>query len=133
MPDDPGPRCSDPDAHPADGNVRVAIANAIVHVLAEYTGRGATSSRTTLSGDWVFVTLADTLTKGERKLAEIGRPDFVLDGRKAFQNAMRGDISRKVEAITGRKVIAFLSDNHIDPDVGLEAMLLAPDSASRPT
>ena len=125
MPSDPAPP-SRPDTHPAEGNLRAAISSAVVRILAEYTGRGATSSRTTLSGDWVFVTLADTLTKGERKLAEIGHSDFVINSRKAFQNAMREDMSREVEALTGRKVIAFLSDNHIDPDVGLEAMMLAP-------
>jgi uncharacterized protein YbcI len=107
-------------------SIYTAISNAVVRVLADYTGRGPTRVRTILNGDWVFVTLADTLTKGERRLAEIGRADFVLDARKAFQGAMRDDISREIEAILGRKVIAFLSDNHIDPDIGLEAMMLAP-------
>jgi uncharacterized protein YbcI len=116
-----------PEDRPAEG-VHTAISNATVRVLADYTGRGPTRVRTILNGDWVFVTLADTLTKGERRLAEIGRADFVLDARKAFQGAMRHDLSREVEAILGRKVIAFLSDNHIDPDIGLEAMMLAPQA-----
>jgi uncharacterized protein YbcI len=108
------------------GDLRSAISDVTVRVLAEYTGRGPTRARTIMSGDWVFVTLEDTLTKGERKLTEIGRGDFVLEARKEFQNAMREDLSREVEELTGRKVIAFLSDNHLEPDIGLEAMMLAP-------
>ena len=116
---------SPPLDRPAE-NIHSAISNAVVRIVADYTGRGPTRARTILSGEWVFVTLADTLTKGERRLAEIGRADFVLDARKAFQNAMREDLSREIEEITGRQVVAFLSDNHIDPDVGLEAMMLGP-------
>jgi uncharacterized protein YbcI len=32
-----------------------------------------------------------------------------------------------VEEITGRKVLAFLSDNHIDPDVAVESFVLEPE------
>ena len=49
---------------------------------------------------------------------------------RTFQAAMRDELTREVEAITGRRVRAFLSDNHLDPDLGLEAMLLEPDHGS---
>jgi hypothetical protein len=32
-----------------------------------------------------------------------------------------------VERLAGRKVFAFLSDNHIDPDVAVESFVLAPE------
>ena len=96
----------------------------MIRVLAEYTGRGPTRARTIVSGDWVFVTIEDALTKGERKLAELGRTDFVMDSRRTFQAAMRDEISREVETLPRRNVRAFLSDNHLDPDLGLEALLL---------
>jgi uncharacterized protein YbcI len=112
------------DARPAGGHLHAAISNGVVRILAEYTGRGPTRARTIINGDWVFVTLEDALTKGERKLGEIGRADFVLESRKAFQNAMRSEITELVQQLTGRTVRAFMSDNHIDPDVGLEALML---------
>jgi uncharacterized protein YbcI len=112
---------------PTGGRLLAAISNAVIRVLADYTGRGPTRARTIVSGDWVFVTLQDALTKGERKLVEIGRGDAVLDTRKMFQNAMRDDLAREIELLTGRKVIAFMSDNHLDPDVGLEALMLEPE------
>lgn len=118
------------DAPPAGGDLLAAISNGVTRILAEYTGRGPTRARTIINGDWVFIALEDALTKGERKLGEIGRGDFVLESRKAFQNAMRDDITELVETLTGRRVVAFLSDNHIDPDVGLEALMLEPDGAA---
>jgi uncharacterized protein YbcI len=118
---------SPPKTDATGGHLHAAISKAVIRILAEYTGRGPERARTIINGDWIFVTLEDALTRGERKLAEIGRADFVIDARKAFQNAMRDDISHEIEALTGRKVIAFLSDNHLDPDLGLEAVLLSPE------
>jgi uncharacterized protein YbcI len=117
---------------PQGGQLHTAISNAVVRVVAEYTGRGPTRARTMLTGDWVFVSLEDTLTKGERKLAETGSADFVMDARRRFQSAMRPDLTGEVEALTGRRVIAFFSDNHLDPDMALEAMLLEPESSALP-
>jgi uncharacterized protein YbcI len=96
----------------------------VVRTTAEYTGRGPTRARTVMSGDWVFVTLSDTLTKGERRLAESGRREFVRETRHAYQQVMRADLVLEIERLTGRNVIAFLSDNHIDPDVAIEAFEL---------
>jgi uncharacterized protein YbcI len=39
---------------------------------------------------------------------------------------MRDSCSRKVERLTGRKVIGFMSDNHIDPDIAVEVFILEP-------
>jgi uncharacterized protein YbcI len=108
------------------GALHAAISDAVVRITADYTGRGPTRARTTINGEWIFVTLSDTLTKGERKLAASGRAQFVRDTRKAFQDAMREDFVAEIETLTGRSVTAFLSDNHIDPDVGIECFNLAP-------
>ncbi len=39
---------------------------------------------------------------------------------------MRADLVGAVEALTKRRVIAFMSDNHIDSDIATETFLLAP-------
>jgi uncharacterized protein YbcI len=108
-------------------SLHAAISDMVVRITAEYTGRGPTRARTTISDEWVFVTLSDTLTKGERTLASTGRTQFVRETRKAFQDAMRDQMSRELEALTGRRVIAFMSDNHIDPDLAIECFRLGPD------
>ena len=40
---------------------------------------------------------------------------------------MRNDCTRDIEELTGRKVVGFMSDNHIDPDLAVEVFVLAPD------
>jgi hypothetical protein len=46
--------------------------------------------------------------------------------RRRFQQAMREVMVAAVERILDRKVIAFLSDQHLDPDIALEMFVLAP-------
>jgi uncharacterized protein YbcI len=103
-------------------SLHAAISDMVVRVTADYTGRGATRARTTINGEWIFV----ILTKGERKLAANGREHFVRSARREFQDVMREDFTTEIEALTGRRVTAFLSDNHIDPDVAIECFQLAP-------
>ncbi len=119
---------SDP-THLQGGALQAAISNAVVSTISEFTGRGPTKVRTTLSGDWVFVTLEDSLTKGERKLAEIGREDSVTRTRHDYQVAMARDLSSLIAELTGREVLAFMSANHVDPDYAVEAFALAPAAA----
>lgn len=110
-----------------DGELAAAIANMTVHLLSEYTGRGPTRARTHLSGDLVAVVLQDNMTKGERSLVRDGEKDRVLETRQAYQRTMRDDLAGGVAELTGREVIAFMSANHIDPDVAVEIFILAPD------
>jgi uncharacterized protein YbcI len=100
------------------------ISRAIVHLLAEYTGRGPTKARTTISGTLVACLVEDTLTKGERKLSANGHRDAVLTTRASYQQAMADEARAAVERITGRNVVAFMSSNHIDPDYGVEVFVL---------
>ena len=70
--------------------------------------------------------------KGERSLIRDGKADFVLETRRAYQLTMREDYTAGIEEITGRRVIAFLSANHIDPDIAIESFVLAPQDDGRP-
>jgi len=109
---------------PVGGSLSLAISNATVGILREYTGRGPTKARTSIRDNVVLVILEQTLTKGEQSLVQKGRSDKVLEIRHEFQNAMREEISAKIAELTGREVVAFLSANHIDPDIGAEIFVL---------
>jgi uncharacterized protein YbcI len=111
------------------GGISAAISNLTVHLLSEYTGRGPTKARTYYTGDLVAVVLQDTMTKGERSLVRDGELDRVLDTRQAYQRTMREDLVGGVAQLTGREVVAFMSSNHVDPDMGVEIFILAPDGA----
>jgi uncharacterized protein YbcI len=102
------------------------ISTAAVQVLHEYTGRGPTKAKTLINEDMVCILLADTLTKGERTLVEGGRVDRVLQLRREYQTLMRDDLVRIVERQLDRTVIAFMSENHIDPDLAAEVFVLEP-------
>lgn len=105
------------------------ISTAAVQLLHEYTGRGPTKAKTLINDDVVTVLLTDTLTKGERKLVDSGRADRVLQLRHDYQLAMREDLIAVVERQLDRKVLAFMSQNHIDPDLAVEVFVLQPDGA----
>lgn len=115
------------------GELAASISNAIVQVLNQYTGRGPTKARTYIYDDLISVVLRDTLTRGERSLVSDGRRDLVLHTRKAYQDAMGADLVAVVEGLSGRTVQAFLSDNHIDPDVAIESFVLEPAPHPRST
>ena len=110
------------------GSHGLAISNLVVRLLSEYTGRGPTKARTHFSDNLITVVVQDLLTKGERSLIRDGKADLVLETRRAYQLTMREDFTAGIEEITGRVVIAFLSANHLDPDIAIESFMLAPQN-----
>jgi uncharacterized protein YbcI len=115
------------------GEIAATISREAVQIIREYTGRGPNKARTVIDAELVAITFADTLTKGEAKLVDLGKGDHVRKTRREYQGAMRDDLVDTVEAATGRKVIAFLSDNHLDPDIGLEAFVLERENGALET
>jgi uncharacterized protein YbcI len=96
------------------------ISNAVVRLMREYTGRGPTQARTMITDELITVITKNVLTKAEECLHSRGESDTVRSMRRKFQETMREDLISAVESISGRKVIAFLSDNHMDPDIAVE-------------
>ena len=117
------------DDHPHNASPHAEISRSAVQLLREYTGRGPTKARTTIDHDSVMIVMGDTLTKSERRLAESGRAERVLDVRHDFQMMMQEELVALIERTLDRQVIAFMSDNHIDPDVAVEVFILDPASS----
>jgi uncharacterized protein YbcI len=117
--------------HETSHSQNAAISEAAVRILRDYTGRGPTKSRTVINDETVMILLGDTLTKGERKLVETGKGERVTRLRHDFQMVMREELIHAVEDALDRKVIAFMSDNHIDPDLAAEIFVLAPSDGAR--
>jgi len=110
------------------GELNAAISDSVVAAFAEYTGRGPTKARTSIRDDVVLCLLQHTLTKGEKSLVRDGRQDVVITMRRTYQETMREPLVAAVEQLTRRRVIAFLSDNHIDPDLATETFVLEPSA-----
>lgn len=111
---------------PNAGALLTAISNAVVRIVREYTGRGPTQARTSIRDDVVVVLMQETLLKAEHSLINDSKSSLVVEMRRSFQQTMREELSAAVEQLTGRKVIAFMSDSHLEPDYSIEVFVLAP-------
>jgi uncharacterized protein YbcI len=110
----------------ADGPMTAAISNSMVKLLHHYTGRGPTRARTTIGEDIIVCVMGATLTKGEQSLVQDGKAEVVLHGRRAFQDTIKPQAISAVQELSGRRVSAFMSNNHIDPDLAVEVFILEP-------
>jgi len=114
------------------GPLSASISNALVHLHREYLGRGPTKARTSIRDDTVVVVMSDMLTKAEHSLVADGKSEEVLQTRHSLQRTMRSDMVSAVENLTGRAVVAFMSTNHIDPDLACEILILEPETHPEP-
>ena len=110
------------------GTLNVQIANAAVQVYRAQTGRGPTKSRTYIENNLVVVELRETLTNGERNLVAAGQREVVRTMRRAYRALIHEQLVEAIEGLLDRKVLALLSDSHLDPDVAVEVFVLEPDS-----
>jgi uncharacterized protein YbcI len=62
----------------------------------------------------------------ERTLLDTGKVESVYQMRRSFQQAMEDEFRQVVEEATGRKVIAYMSSIHVDPDLAVELFMLEP-------
>jgi uncharacterized protein YbcI len=110
----------------SSGNLSREISRAMVALFKEYVGRGPTHARAYVHDDLVVVVLQDTMIQAEKTLAEEGEEDLVRGVRRVFQGKFRDDANSIIERLTGRKVLAFLSDHAIEEDVAAEVFVLVP-------
>jgi len=111
---------------PDVGRQAVQISNALTKNHREHFGRGAGSVKTIINRGFVISFLEEIYTPLERTMIEGGRRDLVHEARLAFQLMMQEKYVAIVEEATGRKVRAFMSQNHIDPDIAVEIFVLEP-------
>jgi uncharacterized protein YbcI len=109
------------------------ISRAMVALFKEATGRGPGRARTYIDEGIVVTVLHDTMTKAERTLKDENMEDHVRSLRRIFQGTFRDEAIATVERLTGRKVLAFLSDHAVEPDYAVEAFVLEPGLQNGPS
>jgi len=77
-----------------------------------------------MGADYIICFMEDIYTPVEKTLIEAGRFEAVQATRSAFQDTMRQRFSDAVEELSGRKVVGFLSQVHVDPDLSVETFIL---------
>jgi uncharacterized protein YbcI len=103
------------------------LSNAMVRIYKEQFGRGPTKARTGYAGPNTIVsTLEESMTAAERSMVRRGAYLRVTETRLWFQEATREEFMNTVEAITGRKVRAFMSGMDSYADVSVETFCLEP-------
>ena len=68
----------------------------------------------------------------EETLIREGNPEPVYQMRRSFQAAMEDEFRSVVEQATGRRVIAYMSQIHEDPDMAVEIFVLEPEAIESP-
>jgi uncharacterized protein YbcI len=101
-----------------------AITGELVGLHSEYYGKGPTKARSYMVNDTVVSILEGGFTTVEATLIAEGKSRAVHEVRRSFQSAMEGRFRAVVEDATGRKVIAYMSQIHTDPDLAVELFVL---------
>jgi uncharacterized protein YbcI len=108
-----------------------AAGTAITRLHRDRYGRGASTTRVVYQRNFLTVYLEDIYTQAERTLIDAGRHEAVKSTRQEFQMTMREPFTDAVEQATGRKVVAFMSQVHFDPDMAAEIFVLRPTKAEK--
>ena len=107
-----------------------AVTDAIVALHLSYHGRIPATAKTHLLGDDLLAcTLGGIYTDVEKTMIELQRTHEVHATRKAFQAATRAKYVNVIQRLSGRTVLAFISNYHVGPDLAVELFLLEPGPA----
>jgi uncharacterized protein YbcI len=114
------------DAQPRLGAELAEVTKGMVSLHRRFYGKGPTKAKTYVVNDTVICLLEGGFTTVERTLIAEHDVDAVLQVRRSFQAAMENHFTEVVEGALGRKVIAYMSQIHADPDLAVELFVLEP-------
>jgi len=104
-----------------------AVTGAMVALHERYHHRTPVTAKTLLLGDDLLIcVLGGVYTDVEKTMIELQRSTIVQETRSTFQVAMQRRFIDEVERITGRGVMAFISNHHVGPDIEVEVFMLTP-------
>jgi uncharacterized protein YbcI len=112
----------------------VAVTDAMVAMHERYHHRAPVTAKSLMLGDdLIACVLGGVYTDVEKTMIELQRTTIVQETRSAFQNAMQHKFISTVEALSGRAVLAFISNHHVGPDMEIELFLLNPQAGAAST
>lgn len=105
-----------------------AVTDAMVSLHEHYHHRAPVTAKTLLlGGDLLACLLGGVYTDVEKTMIELQRTTIVQETRSAFQEAMQHKFIAAVERLSGRGVLAFISNHHVGPDMEIELFMLKPE------
>jgi len=72
----------------------------------------------------VVVMRGSGFTALEQTIMDSGQPERVVGMREDFQRVMQDRYKATIKELTGRNVVAFLSQAHVDPDITMEIFFI---------
>ncbi len=116
---------SESEAQLGGGQLLAAISTNVVAILREHYGRGPMKAKTYALDDIIVVVMRGSgFTPLEQTIMDSGNPNRVVDMRHEFQHMMHQRFTETIERLTDRKVLAFLSQAHVDPDITIEIFFI---------
>jgi uncharacterized protein YbcI len=107
------------------GELLSAISTRIVAMLREHYGRGPMKAKTYALDDIIVCVLRGSgFTAIEKTMMDSGEPERVVAMREDFQRVMAARYKETIEQLTDRKVVAFISQAHVEPDITLEVFFV---------
>lgn len=106
------------------GELNAAVTREVVRIHTASLGRGPRKSFSFYNGNVIVSVLHEGLSRAERTLVDAGDAEAVRAMRKSLRMAISDELRESVEELTGREVVALLSDSHVDPDVAIEIFIL---------
>ncbi|HEX7278010.1 MAG TPA: Na-translocating system protein MpsC family protein [Solirubrobacterales bacterium] len=101
-----------------------AVTDAMVALHERYYHRVPVSAKTQMLGeDLLACVMGGVYTEVEKTMIELRRGPLVQETRSAFQRAMQQRFIDEVERLSGREVIAFISNSHVGPDMEIELFM----------
>ncbi len=115
----------DEDAPLSGGQLLAAISTSIVGMMHEHYGRGPMKAKTYALDDIIVVVMRGSgFTALEQTIMDSGEPDRVIAMREDFQRVMASRYKQAIKKLTGRNVVAFLSQAHVEPDITMEVFFI---------
>jgi uncharacterized protein YbcI len=102
------------------------VSSGLVQLHHRYYGKGPSKAKTYMVNDTLVSILEGGFTIVEKTLIDQGNAEAVHDTRLSFHRAMEDEFRGLVEKATGRRVIAYMSQIHHDPDLVVDLFVLEP-------
>jgi uncharacterized protein YbcI len=116
-------------AEPGSAEIAARISDEIAAIHRASYGEAVDSIQTHVHEDFVVCVIDVPLLTHERTLLGHERGgESIRVVRREFQEAIAPALAAAVERTTGRRVIGFLSETHLDPAFSVEFFRLAPAS-----
>jgi uncharacterized protein YbcI len=120
-----------PDAPLTGDALLSAVTDAMVGLHERYHHRvPVTAKSLLLDDDLIACVLGGVYTDVEKTMIELQRTTIVQETRSAFQNAMQHKFIAAIEGLSGRAVLAFISNHHVGPDIEIELFMLKPEDGA---